>query len=62
MKLERAVEMGQKTVPLVDSIHFMHMVDLVQMQLVNMKTGVGKKIRRTPKLLSFEPKSKGRKM
>jgi len=51
-RLEAAVEMGQKTVPFVDSIHFMHTADLTQMTLVNMKTGIGKKIKRTPVLHS----------
>ena len=60
-RLESAVEMGQKTVPFVDSIHFMHTADLTQMLLVNMKTGIGKKIKRTPVLHSTPllPKRKG---
>eukprot|EP00112_Aurelia_sp_Birch-Aquarium-sp1_P010736 Seg2286.2 transcript_id=Seg2286.2/GoldUCD/mRNA.D3Y31 product="WD repeat SAM and U-box domain-containing protein 1" protein_id=Seg2286.2/GoldUCD/D3Y31 len=47
-RLEQACETGQKTVPFMDSIHFMHTVDLVQKERVNMRTGVGKPIRRNP--------------
>ena len=64
MRLETAVEMGQKTVPFVDSIHFMHTADLTQMLLVNMKDGHGKRIRRTPEIPSVGPlsKIKGRRL
>ena len=48
MRLEQACENAQKTVSFMDSIHFMHTVDLVHMERVNMRTGVGKPIRRTP--------------
>ena len=54
MRLEQACAYGQKTVPFMDSIHFMHTVDLVQMERVNMRTGVGKPIRRTPPMLFNE--------
>ncbi len=47
-RLEHAIETNQTTVPFVNSLHFMHTVDLVRMELVNMQTAIGKKIRRIP--------------
>ena len=61
-RLEIAVDMGQKTVPFMDSIHFMHTADLAQMLLVNMKTGNEKKIRRTPEILRAGQFLKGKGM
>ena len=58
IRLETAVEMGQKTVPFVDSIHFMHTADLTLMLLVNMKDGNGRKIRRIPVVHSVGQLSK----
>lgn len=52
LKLENAMAMRQKTVPLVDSIHFMHTADLARMELVNMKNGSGKKMRRFANFVS----------
>lgn len=50
MRLENAVQMGQKTVTFVDSIHFMQTVDLTCMEMINMKSGQAKNIRRSPVL------------
>ena len=46
--IEHAFQTRQKTIPMLDGLHFMQTIDLSQMQKVNMKTGRGRKIRRIP--------------